>query len=352
VTGRIARFVLRLRFPKAVYQALNTDSATHELAKPIATLLGFATLMFLSTAFGIWHLNNMQQGVAKSCVAFEYQSWHKLSVPSLTAWTSHTIQDYVAQDPNTDDVRFTYVLVHIADANGVSYPVLTSPPYNVDVSHMQFPLTLSLWHENAVVIDHLISYNFLVQLSNLAWLVLSFMCLWGYFGLSVLAPAFHALQQGFAALIVYSAAAAMLNPPAVTPPLGKQEQLSYDVCKGNDHGVWTYSMLLIVQCIIAACMPGAAEVVRRPILPLIEFAKAFEGIKVLRKAKETGRVCPICLESLDAEVPGDADASTLWALPCSHTYHKDCVLPWLTKPGESLGTCPTCRGSNINLDPA
>merc|ERR1719410_3246811 len=42
--------------------------------------------------------------------------------------------------------------------------------------------------------------------------------------------------------------------------------------------------------------------------------------------------CAICKEPF---VSGDL----LKELPCKHRYHKDCIMPWLTK----RNTCPVCR---------
>lgn len=45
-------------------------------------------------------------------------------------------------------------------------------------------------------------------------------------------------------------------------------------------------------------------------------------------------LCAVCLE----EVPTGAEATTL---PCSHSYHAGCVLPWLA----ARGACPCCRAT-------
>lgn len=44
-----------------------------------------------------------------------------------------------------------------------------------------------------------------------------------------------------------------------------------------------------------------------------------------------GSVCPICRDALDGASGG--------SLPCSHTFHADCLRPWL-KIDQS---CPMCR---------
>lgn len=42
-------------------------------------------------------------------------------------------------------------------------------------------------------------------------------------------------------------------------------------------------------------------------------------------------VCAVCLDSFKENV--------VTQLPCNHTFHKDCIIPWL----EAHNTCPTCR---------
>ncbi|KAJ7755210.1 hypothetical protein B0H16DRAFT_731812 [Mycena metata] len=40
------------------------------------------------------------------------------------------------------------------------------------------------------------------------------------------------------------------------------------------------------------------------------------------------------------------EANTIIALPCAHTFHAACLLPWFARPGQT--TCPTCR---FDVDP-
>jgi len=300
--------------------------------------------------------------VAPSCVAFEFQSFPSQVVETIATWNNQTITNYANRYPDDSDVLYKYVLVSVADALGKTLAVVLVSvvdadthhskmfPYHVDVSHAKFPLTLKLFQENEVEIASMIHYNYFVQWSCLAWLALSLLCLWGYFGLSVIAPGFHALQQGCALMVVYSAVAALQNPPSVVPPLGEQDQDGYHGCKSISQGLRGYCWVLTFQSIITFCLPLAAELVRRPILPLIEFSKAFQGIKVGSKSNNNGDiVCSICLDSLSDDPMNVKDLDVLWTLPCSHTYHKDCILPWLAKPGESLGTCPLCRGDSANV---
>jgi hypothetical protein len=51
--------------------------------------------------------------------------------------------------------------------------------------------------------------------------------------------------------------------------------------------------------------------------------------------------CPICSE----DFPVDSQALRL---PCSHLFHKDCVMPWL----EMKQTCPICRNELSDAIPS
>jgi hypothetical protein len=46
-------------------------------------------------------------------------------------------------------------------------------------------------------------------------------------------------------------------------------------------------------------------------------------------------VCSICLGSYK---PG----ALITTLPCRHTYHKECIMPWLLQQGRR-STCPMCK---------
>ncbi|OMO64774.1 Zinc finger, RING-type [Corchorus olitorius] len=47
---------------------------------------------------------------------------------------------------------------------------------------------------------------------------------------------------------------------------------------------------------------------------------------------ESGEICSICLGEL-------AVGSEAACMPCSHMFHRSCILPWLTK----VQSCPYCR---------
>lgn len=53
-----------------------------------------------------------------------------------------------------------------------------------------------------------------------------------------------------------------------------------------------------------------------------------------------GADCPICLEPLDCSAtPGGFAKVSAQPLPCGHTFHTACVVPWFAKHT----TCPNCR---------
>lgn len=50
--------------------------------------------------------------------------------------------------------------------------------------------------------------------------------------------------------------------------------------------------------------------------------------------------CAICLDDIDENVPG-----SVLQLPCSHKFHTDCIIPWLT---ERQSKCPLCKYDVLN----
>jgi hypothetical protein len=56
--------------------------------------------------------------------------------------------------------------------------------------------------------------------------------------------------------------------------------------------------------------------------------------------KTYGEECPICLEIFE-ELEDD---SLLCTLKCGHSYHKKCLINWLSKDS----TCPSCRTIILN----
>jgi len=59
--------------------------------------------------------------------------------------------------------------------------------------------------------------------------------------------------------------------------------------------------------------------------------------------KNYGEECPICLEMF-----GELDDISLFCtLKCGHSYHRKCIIDWLSKDK----SCPTCRiivSNNMN----
>jgi len=53
-----------------------------------------------------------------------------------------------------------------------------------------------------------------------------------------------------------------------------------------------------------------------------------------------GRDCAVCKESFKLD-PEDPDELVVVTLPCKHSFHEGCILPWL----KSSGTCPVCRSA-------
>ncbi|KAF7069566.1 hypothetical protein CFC21_075184 [Triticum aestivum] len=52
--------------------------------------------------------------------------------------------------------------------------------------------------------------------------------------------------------------------------------------------------------------------------------------------------CPICMEDFvrdDSDTNDDSDTTVRVRLPCSHSFHCDCILPWFYK----VAKCPKCR---------
>lgn len=60
---------------------------------------------------------------------------------------------------------------------------------------------------------------------------------------------------------------------------------------------------------------------------------AANGLQERKKEKdEEGKRCAVCLEDFEPR-------EEVMLTPCSHMFHEDCIVPWLT----SKGQCPVCR---------
>ncbi|CED84721.1 FOG: Predicted E3 ubiquitin ligase [Phaffia rhodozyma] len=64
-----------------------------------------------------------------------------------------------------------------------------------------------------------------------------------------------------------------------------------------------------------------------------------EGTDGVAEVDRQGARCAVCMESLLDDEEGDVRS-----LPCSHAYHENCLLPWLS----THTNCPSCR---FDLDP-
>ncbi|KAK7262625.1 hypothetical protein RJT34_30200 [Clitoria ternatea] len=61
--------------------------------------------------------------------------------------------------------------------------------------------------------------------------------------------------------------------------------------------------------------------------------KASNSFKEREKEKdEDGKRCAVCLDDFEPK-------QEVMLTPCSHMFHEDCIVPWLT----SKGQCPVCR---------
>ncbi|XP_043471351.1 E3 ubiquitin-protein ligase RNF181-like isoform X2 [Leptopilina heterotoma] len=59
-----------------------------------------------------------------------------------------------------------------------------------------------------------------------------------------------------------------------------------------------------------------------------------EAVKNLTETKitERNKQCPVCLKEFEIE-------NLAKTMPCKHSFHKECILPWL----EKTNSCPLCR---------
>lgn len=66
-------------------------------------------------------------------------------------------------------------------------------------------------------------------------------------------------------------------------------------------------------------------------LPPCASKKAVEDLEQ-KKITSSGEQCPVCLKE-------HAVGETVKVLPCRHSFHSTCILPWL----ERTNSCPLCR---------
>jgi E3 ubiquitin-protein ligase RNF115/126 len=77
---------------------------------------------------------------------------------------------------------------------------------------------------------------------------------------------------------------------------------------------------------------GCTQTTVHLLMSFLEFTEFFCIAKTLEHE------CAVCKEQfrLDTE---DPEEQIVVSLPCKHTFHEGCILPWL----KSSGTCPVCR---------
>ncbi|XP_015596259.1 E3 ubiquitin-protein ligase RNF181 [Cephus cinctus] len=60
--------------------------------------------------------------------------------------------------------------------------------------------------------------------------------------------------------------------------------------------------------------------------------ESLEEKKVTSDDTHVSRQCPVCLKEFEI-------GNLVKTLPCRHTFHKECIVPWL----EKTNSCPLCR---------
>jgi hypothetical protein len=357
---RFAKCILRARFNEVFHETQCVDEVARRVALPLLHLGVLMVAMIVSTAGALCHLYGMSTSLAAICTVIEFQAytpqtspgWERdLTIKTRSDWNKERIEGIIDAVQN-QDVHYTYLFMVVADSKGKGFMIETSPPWDTDVNHLEFPLFLSLVEENEIQVSHMIWDNIIVQVMNPLWLVLSFASLWGWVHLPVLGPIGHILQLGSASLVDSSAALALISPPQVHLSMSEKQLESFNKCKGNDQGLQCLIWLLAFQTVIGLLLLPAAGAVGKRFSHVMKLSSAFTAIEVsLASENQSCNICPICLDSLKASGSNPEDPGTLWTLPCSHTYHKDCILPWLTHGRDAVGTCPTCRaGQDTNID--
>jgi len=366
-----AKCVLRVRFRKETFQTLGFDEAAQEVAWPLLVLGLLTVAMLSSTAATLHYLHDINQGLAPSCVAFEFDvkstEW---VIDQRSDWNQQHVKSYLDMEKNFADVKYEYAVLVGRDSKGQEVLIEEQlAPWDADVTSLEFPLFLTVWLENGIKVSHVLKANILAQWTNLPWLLLSWTSLWGWFHLPVFGPAGHILQLGCGSMIVYSAAVALMSPAKAHPLMNEQQLQNFHRCSGNPQGLMVLFWVSIFQTVLAVLLVLAASPVGISFRHLIKLSKTTQHrIKVRCATEDYGdSLCSICLELLSSkeskpvevcsgvfrQVSGAPDE--IWQLPCSHAYHKQCILPWLKRgiteeirelQEASLGTCPQCRGTN------
>jgi len=192
--------------------------------------------------------------------------------------------------------------------------------------------------------------NVVAQCTNPLWLLLSCTSLLGWFHIPVLAPCGHVLQLASGTMVLFSAVWALQSPPDALPPMSEAQLQSFYRCSGNSLVLQVYGWTLLLQTTVGVLLVPAAAMVATPFRNLGKLAATRVKIKVNAVAKDCDKTCSICLACVspsgrqrsNGSNPDDED--DLWTLPCNHTFHRRCILPWLCHQKiDTLGTCPDCR---------
>jgi len=345
---RCAIYILKVRFHEHICEIPGIEDAAKQVAVPLVALGVLVIAMVLSTAGALCHLQRMSEGLSPQCVAFESQEYTlqncglPLWMESPSDWTQRRFEE-IMQVVGEGDVQYTYFLMVATDIHGhelhfeASVPWKASAPWNLDVSHLAFPVFLKVAAENAIYSDVVIKDNKIVQVMNPLWLVISCSCLWGWVAMPVFGPIGHLLQLGSVCLVVESAGSALLDPPEIHPSMGDPQFQNFSMCN-DDQGLSVLSLILIFQTIIACLILPVGGAVGQKFPRLIKLSATLNAIKVSHPSDDLScNICPVCLDQLGSR--------TVWILKCSHAFHKDCVLPWLLQEQGSLRSCPTCRAS-------
>ncbi|XP_015127884.1 E3 ubiquitin-protein ligase RNF181 [Diachasma alloeum] len=59
---------------------------------------------------------------------------------------------------------------------------------------------------------------------------------------------------------------------------------------------------------------------------------AVEALEEIKITDAGSKQCPVCLKAFES-------SEIAKSLPCQHSFHKECIIPWLDK----TNSCPLCR---------
>jgi len=273
-------------------------------------------------------------------------------------WNKDHINNFMIVTKNGfSEVNYEYVVVSARDSKGrkLNIPDQTAP-WNADVTGAEFPILLTFTCENAWKVAKMIWPNIVAQLTNPLWLLLSCTSLLGWFHVPVLAPCGHVLQLSSGTMVLFSAVWALQSPPDALPPMSEAQLQSFYRCSGNNLVLQLYGWTLLLQTMVGVLLVPAAALVATPFRHLGKLAATRCKIKVNAVDKDCDSTCSICLAAVSpsgrqrSNDSGDAPEDDLWTLPCSHTFHRHCILPWLChQKGDTLGNCPECRADPFTI---